>query len=349
MRGDALVDGRNLLDPASVRAAGLRLRRRRSPLMATVLVAGGAGFIGSHLVDRLLDRGDRVVCVDDLSTGRSENVAHLDGTPLFRFVRPRRGPDDLADVLDGEQFDVVWHLASPASPPAYLRPPDRDARRPARSARTTCSRSHAVHDARFFLASTSEVYGDPLVHPQTESYWGNVNPIGERSVYDEAKRFAEAITMAYHRAVRPGRCASPGSSTPTGPRMRSDDGRVVTNFVQQALAGEPLTVYGDGAQTRSFCYVDDEVTGLLALVDGDCDRSGQHRQPARGDDAGVGTGRHRARRVELDDRASAAARRRPPGPARPTSRSRPRQLGWAPTVSLRDGLARMIDDHRTRA
>lgn len=239
--------------------------------MGHVLVAGGAGFVGSHLVDRLVQRGDSVVVVDNLSSGRRENIAHLETDPRFTFVECDVVRHDVSSVLDaatnGTRFDAVMNLASPASPPEYLRRPIDTL--DVGSIGTRNLLELAKRDrSRFFLASTSEVYGDPLEHPQRETYWGNVNPIGARSVYDEAKRFAEALTMAYHREygldVRIVRIFNT-----YGPRMQLDDGRVVTNFVRQAIVGEPLTLYGDGMQTRSFCYVDDEVTGLLALLDGD--------------------------------------------------------------------------------
>ena len=212
-----------------------------------VVITGGAGFVGSHLCDTLVARGDIVVCVDDLSTGRLSNVAHLLGDPRFTFVRA-----DVSLGLDvSGPVDAVAHLASPASPPDYYRRPLETM---AVGSRGTEHALQLAHDrgARFLLASTSEVYGDPLVHPQPESYWGNVNPVGPRSVYDEAKRYAEAVTSAFRRTF--------GVDTGIvrifntyGPRMRAHDGRVVTSFVAQALNGDPLTVHGDGSQTRSFC------------------------------------------------------------------------------------------------
>jgi dTDP-glucose 4,6-dehydratase len=234
------------------------------------VVAGGAGFLGSHICDELIDRGDHVVCIDDFSTGSVLNIAHLIGHDRFQLIEfdvVERGVEDrVHDALDGRPPTRVLNLASPASPPEYLRRPIDTLEVGSIGTRHLLDLADR-HGARFFLASTSEVYGDPMVHPQTEAYWGNVNPVGERSVYDEAKRFAEAITMAYHRTygldIRIARIFNT-----YGPRMQADDGRVVTNFVGQALDGEPITVYGDGTQTRSFCYVDDEVQGLLALLDG---------------------------------------------------------------------------------
>src|SRR3712207_5254440 len=226
--------------------------------MPTSLVTGGAGFLGSNLCDYLLERGHRVICVDNFETGSLKNIAHLKRDDFIFVHRDITEPYEIE-----EDVDFVYHMASPASPIDYARLP----------LHTLKVGSYGTHHtlglakwkrARFFLASTSEVYGDPLVHPQPESYWGNVNPIGPRGVYDEAKRFAEAMTMAYHRYH--------GVDTRIvrifntyGPRMRPRDGRVVSNFIVQALAGEPITVYGDGTQTRSFCYVEDEVEGIYRL------------------------------------------------------------------------------------
>src|SRR3954447_15950824 len=234
------------------------------------VVAGGAGFLGSHLSDLLVERGDHVICVDDFSSGSVLNVAHLIGHERFHLLDHdivERGLEDrVHDLLEGAALTRVLNMASPASPPDYLRRPIDTLDVGSTGTRHLLDLADR-HGARFFLASTSEVYGDPLQHPQTETYWGNVNPIGERSVYDEAKRFAEALTMAYHRTygldVRIVRIFNT-----YGPRMQADDGRVVTNFVNQALNGDPITIYGDGSQTRSFCYVDDEVRGLLAVLEG---------------------------------------------------------------------------------
>jgi dTDP-glucose 4,6-dehydratase len=228
--------------------------------MATRVVTGGAGFLGSHLCDALLARGDRVICVDNLETGSLQNVEHLRGDRL-RFVH-----HDMIEHLEiDEPVDFVFHLASPASPIDYARLP----------LQTLKVGSYGTHNAlglakfkraRFLLASTSEVYGDPLVHPQPETYWGNVNPIGPRGVYDEAKRYAEAMTMAYHRQQGVDTCIVRIFNT-YGPRMRPHDGRAIPTFLRQALADQPLTVFGDGTQTRSFCYVEDLVRGLIALAE----------------------------------------------------------------------------------
>lgn len=224
-----------------------------------VLITGAAGFLGSNLCDKFLAEGHTVVGLDNFVTGRPENIAHLTGHDRFSFVRHNISePTYINGALDG-----VLHFASPASPIDYLELPIQTLKVGSLGTHNALGLALAKK-ARFFLASTSEVYGDPLVHPQPESYWGNVNPIGPRGVYDEAKRFAEAITMAYHRYH--------GVDTRIirifntyGPRMRPKDGRVVSNFIVQALTGQPLTLYGDGSQTRSFCYVDDEIEGIYRL------------------------------------------------------------------------------------
>jgi dTDP-glucose 4,6-dehydratase len=228
---------------------------------ARVVVTGGAGFLGSHICDALLMRGDEVIAVDNLSTGRSENLAHLASNERFHFVEA----DVIAGIPVTRPIDAVLHFASPASPPRYLALGIETLRAGALGTENALGLATST-GARFLLASTSEVYGDPQVHPQRESYWGYVNPIGLRSVYDEAKRYAESITMAYRRTFRVDVAIARLFNT-YGPRMDPYDGRVVTNLVRQALAGEALTVYGDGSQTRSFCYVDDVVTGVLALLD----------------------------------------------------------------------------------
>jgi len=231
-----------------------------------VLVTGGAGFIGSHLCERLLAVGSQVVCVDDFSTSAPVNLAGLSDHSGFEFVE-----HDITEVADDPRlrrpFDVVFHLASPASPMDYLRLPVQTLRVGAHG--TSVALDIAEHcGARFVLASTSEVYGDPLEHPQRETYWGNVNPIGTRSVYDEAKRFAEALVFAYHRS-RDGDVAVARIFNTYGPRMRAHDGRMVPTFCRQALKGEPITVAGSGQQTRSLCHVDDTVAALVALADAD--------------------------------------------------------------------------------
>jgi dTDP-glucose 4,6-dehydratase len=230
-----------------------------------ILITGAAGFLGSHLCERLLAAGHEVVGMDNFVTGRPENIAHLSNNPSFSFIR-----HDVSNfIFVPGKVEAVLHFASPASPNpkspyGYVNLPIQTMKAGALGTHNTLGVARA-NEARFLLASTSEIYGDPLEHPQSESYWGHVNPIGTRSVYDEAKRFAEALTMAYHRFH--------GIDTRIvrifntfGPRMHLDDGRVVPNFIQQALRGEPLTVYGDGQQTRSFCYVDDLVDGIVKLL-----------------------------------------------------------------------------------
>jgi dTDP-glucose 4,6-dehydratase len=231
--------------------------------MPRVVVTGGAGFLGSHLCHRLLDRGDEVVCIDNLITGSITNISDLFGRRGFTYIE-----HDVSNFIHvpGE-IDQVMHFASPASPVDFERIPIQILKVGSLGTHNALGLAKA-HDARFFLASTSEVYGDPLVHPQPESYWGNVNPIGPRGVYDEAKRFAEAMTMAYHRHhgldVRIVRIFNT-----YGNLMRPDDGRAVSNFIVQALTEKPITIFGDGSQTRSFTYVDDEVRGFLNLLDSD--------------------------------------------------------------------------------
>ena len=231
--------------------------------MPRAVLTGGAGFLGSHLATELRGAGYDVVAVDNLSTGRAENVDHLAGDPGFTLLEH----DVSTGIPVDGPIDAVLHFASPASPPAYLARPLETLAVGSEGTRHALELAR-FYGARFVLASTSEIYGDPLVHPQPESYLGNVNSVGPRAVYDEAKRFAEAITMAYHREH--GLDAKIVRIFNTyGPRMAPGDGRVVTNFLEQALAGEPLTVYGDGSQTRSFCWVDDEVRGFVALLASD--------------------------------------------------------------------------------
>ncbi len=230
--------------------------------MTTCLVSGGAGFLGSHLCEALLERGHQVICLDNLETGSLDNIAHI-RDESFTFAN-----HDITDYVEiSEPVDFVYHLASPASPIDYLRLP----------LHTLKVGSYGTHHmlgvakfkrARFLISSTSEVYGDPEIHPQSEDYWGNVNPIGPRGVYDEAKRYAEALTMAYHRQQGLDTCIARIFNT-YGPRMRPHDGRAIPTFLRQALQDKPLTVFGDGSQTRSFCYVEDEIRGLIALAESD--------------------------------------------------------------------------------
>lgn len=228
--------------------------------MKRTLVTGGAGFLGSHLCDRFIKEGHEVICVDNFITGRPDNVAHLFGNPKFSFIE-----HDITNYIYVEgPLDYILHFASPASPVDYLKYPIQTLKVGALGTHKALGLAKSKR-ARFLIASTSEVYGDPLVHPQSEEYWGNVNPIGLRGVYDEAKRFAEAMTMAYHRYHDVETRLIRIFNT-YGPRMRLDDGRALPTFMKQALAGEPITVFGDGSQTRSFCYVDDLVEGIFRLL-----------------------------------------------------------------------------------
>ena len=305
-----------------------------------LVVTGAAGFLGSHLVDRLLAEKHEVLGFDNFITGRPENLAHLATVRRFRFVEQDVSqPFSVPGRVDG-----VLHFASPASPPDYQQWPIE----------TLMVGSYGTHrclalaqekKARFFLASTSEVYGDPLLHPQPESYWGNVNPVGPRAMYDEAKRFAEAITSSYRRTY--------GTDTRIvrifntyGPRMRPKDGRVVSNFIVQALRGEPITIYGDGRQSRSFCYVSDLVEGIYRLFLSD------RSDPTNLGNAGEFTV------AELADRVKAMTGSRSPIVRKPLPQDDPKvrrpditfartELGWEPKVPLEDGLARTIQYFRT--
>src|SRR5579872_941858 len=223
-----------------------------------ILVTGGAGFLGSHLCDALLGEGHSVVCVDNLITGHLDNIAHLKSETRFSFENK-----DICDPFDVGAVDYVFNFASPASPVEYARY-GIETLKVGSYGTINCLEIARRHSAKFFHASTSECYGDPTVHPQTEEYWGNVNPIGPRSVYDEAKRFSEAVVTAYHRYHNVDTHMVRIFNT-YGPRLQINDGRVISNLMKQALKGEPLTVYGDGSQTRSFCYVSDEVEGILRL------------------------------------------------------------------------------------
>jgi len=304
--------------------------------MARVVVTGGAGFLGSHLCDALLARGDSVVAIDNLLTGSVDNIDHLFGQPGFTFVEH----DVSQFVWVPGDVDVVMHFASPASPADFERIPIQILKVGSLGTHN-CLGLAKAKSARFFLASTSEVYGDPHVHPQPESYWGHVNPIGPRGVYDEAKRFAEAMTMAYHRAhgldVRIVRIFNT-----FGPRLRVDDGRSVSNFLHQALLGKPITIYGDGSQTRSFCFVEDEVRGFLALLDGDIIGPVNIGNPAEysirqlAEEVLTVTGSESEVVYEplpVDD----------PTQRRPDITLARTQLGWEPRIDLREGLQRTAD------
>ena len=229
-------------------------------LKRTSVITGGSGFLGSHLSDRLLKEGHRVIAIDNLITGNVANIEHLAGNPDFKFIRH----DVTEYIFVPGKVDYVWHFASPASPIDYLKIPIPTLKVGSLGTHNALGLAREKN-AAFLLASTSECYGDPLVHPQTEDYWGNVNPIGPRGVYDEAKRFAEAITMAYHRFHQMNTHIVRIFNT-YGPRMRLNDGRVVPAFIGQALTGEPMTIFGDGSQTRSFCFVSDLIDGIFRLM-----------------------------------------------------------------------------------
>ena len=304
-----------------------------------ILVTGAAGFLGSHLSDRLLAEGHSVVGMDNFLTGHPDNIAHLIGNPKFHFVQ-----HDVTNFIYVEgALDGVFHFASPASPIDYLEKPIQTLKVGSLGTHKTLGLAKAK-GARFLTASTSEVYGDPQVHPQPESYWGHVNPIGPRGVYDEAKRFAEAMTMAYHRYH--------GVDTRIvrifntyGPRMRPNDGRVVSNFIVQALRGHPLTLYGDGSQTRSFCYVSDLIDGIYRLFQSD------KSDPVNIGNPGEFTVRQLAERViamtgSKSEIISLPLPEDDPKVRKPDiSRARER-LGWEPKVQLDEGLQRTIEFFR---
>lgn len=313
----------------------------RSSTSPVSVVTGGAGFLGSHLTDRLLSEGHRVVGLDNFITGNAENIGHLAGNPHYRFVR-----QDVSNfIFLPDDIDFVFHLASPASPIDYLEHPIPTMKVGALGTHNALGLAKAK-GATFFLASTSESYGDPLVHPQREDYWGNVNPIGPRGVYDEAKRFAEALTMAYHRYH--------GVDTKIirifntyGPRMRLRDGRVVPAFIGQALTGEPLTVFGDGSQTRSFCYVSDLIDGMFKLVMSDFHEPVNIGNPREMTIKEFGehiiriTGTHSEleyRPLPVDD-----PKVRQPDIGRARS-----ILGWEPKVDFEEGIRHTIEYFRSR-
>ena len=309
--------------------------------MARVLITGGAGFIGSHLCERFLAEGDDVICMDNFRTSTPDNIAHLFADRRFTFIQQ----DVTTYIYVSGPLDAILHFASPASPVDYLEFPIPTLKVGSLGTHKALGLAKEKR-ARLLLASTSEVYGDPLEHPQSEDYWGNVNPIGPRGVYDEAKRFAEALTMAYHRAH--------GVETRIvrifnthGPRMRLNDGRVVPNFISQALKGEPLTVYGDGSQTRSFCFVSDLVEGIVRLLRSD------YRFPVNlGNPIEVSI-REFADRIKALTASRSEIAFRPLPVDDPKVRqpdiTRARQLlGWEPRVSLEDGLRRTIDYFRPK-
>jgi dTDP-glucose 4,6-dehydratase len=304
-----------------------------------VLITGAAGFLGSHLADRFLAEGHHVVGMDNFITGHKDNIAHLEANPHWAFVR-----HDVSRFISVEgPLEGVLHFASPASPIDYLELPIQTLKVGSLGTHNALGLAR-VKGARFILASTSEVYGDPQVHPQPESYWGHVNPVGPRGVYDEAKRFAEAITMAYHRYHQLDTRIVRIFNT-YGPRMRPGDGRVVSNFVVQALRGEPLTLYGEGQQTRSFCYVSDMVEGIYRLF------LSRDPEPTNIGNPREFTVRQLAEQVLALTGSRSTIERRP----LPTDDPKVRQpditraralLGWEPTVELTDGLTRTIAHFR---
>jgi dTDP-glucose 4,6-dehydratase len=304
--------------------------------MATCIVTGGAGFLGSHLCEYLLGQGHRVICIDNLDTGSLENIEHI-RDENFAFAN-----QDITDFVEIEEpVDFIYHLASPASPIDYARLP----------LHTLKVGSYGTHHmlgvakfkrARFLLASTSEVYGDPEIHPQPEDYWGNVNPIGPRGVYDEAKRYAEALTMAYHRQQGVNTCIVRIFNT-YGPRMRAHDGRAIPTFLRQALQDKPLTVFGDGSQTRSFCYVEDEIRGLVGLAESDVHLPVNIGNPDEYTllqlaETVIEVAGSRSEIVyeslPVDD----------PKIRQPDITRAKDLLGWEPKVGLREGLKRTIDE-----
>ena len=306
--------------------------------MSTAVVTGGAGFLGSHLCEHLLAHDQRVVCIDNLETATLENVEHIRNDD-FVFVNQ----DVTERIVVDEPVDLVFHLASPASPIDYLRLP----------LHTLKVGSYGTHNAlglakfkraRFLLASTSEVYGDPQEHPQKETYWGNVNPIGPRGVYDEAKRYAEALTMAYHRQQGVDTCIARIFNT-YGPRMRPHDGRAIPTFLRQAFAGQPLTVFGDGSQTRSFCYVDDLARGLYLLATSD-----EHLPVNLGNPAEYTLLELARVVVEVTGSTSEivfeALPEDDPQVRQPDITRARELLGWEPEVALEDGLRRVLDSLR---
>jgi dTDP-glucose 4,6-dehydratase len=303
--------------------------------MPTSLVTGGAGFLGSHLCDTLLARGHRVICVDNLETGSLRNVAHI-RVPEFTHLNT----DIITPYFVDEPVDFVYHLASPASPIDYLRIPLHTMKVGSYGTHNTLGLAKQ-HRARFLIASTSEVYGDPQVHPQPESYWGHVNPIGPRGVYDEAKRYAEALTMAYHRQQGVDTAIMRIFNT-YGPRMRAHDGRAIPTFLRQALQDKPITVFGAGSQTRSFCYVSDLIDGMIRLAE-----SGEHLPTNIGNPDEFTLLELAQTVIDITGSRSEIVHE-----ALPTDDPQVRQpdisrakdvLGWEPKVSLRDGLQQTIE------
>lgn len=304
--------------------------------MPVCLITGGAGFIGSHLCDRLLEEGHKVICMDNLITGSMSNISHLEGKANFEFVK-----HDVTKNIDlNDNIDYILHFASPASPADYLKFPIQTLKVGSLGTHNALGLAKAKK-AKFLIASTSEVYGDPLVNPQREDYWGNVNPVGPRGVYDEAKRFGEAITLAYHRTHKVDVKIVRIFNT-HGPRMRREDGRAIPNFVNQALKGKPLTVFGDGSQTRSFCYVSDLVEGIWRMMSSDLNEPvnlGNPHELSILDLAKTiisfteSPSRIIYNDLPVDD----------PKVRRPDITKAKKELGWEPRVGFEEGLKKTID------
>jgi len=303
--------------------------------MKTVLITGGAGFIGSHLCEFLLGKGFKVICMDNLITGSKKNIGYLNTNKNFKFINH----DVSKHIAIDEDLNYIMHFASPASPIDYQKIPIQTLKAGSLGTHNTLGLALAKK-AKYLLASTSEVYGDPLVNPQPESYWGNVNPIGVRGCYDEAKRFAEALVMAYHRIhnvdIRIARIFNT-----YGPKMRKDDGRVVPNFINQALNNEPITVYGDGGQTRSFCYVSDLIEGIYKLMNSDIDEPVNIGNPEEHTIIGFAEIVKKLTKskskivfeeLPVDD----------PHVRRPDISKAKKELGWEPKVGLKEGLQKTI-------
>jgi dTDP-glucose 4,6-dehydratase len=325
-----------VLVPVRVRGKSSRPMLNSSfQMMQRVVVSGGAGFIGSHMCDRLIAEGYSVVALDNLLTGAERNIRHLTGEPRFQFTF-----HDVTEPIDIDgTVDFVLHMASPASPKDYLEHPIETLDVGSLGTKQMLELAERKR-AKFLLTSTSETYGDPMVHPQVETYWGNVNPVGPRSCYDESKRFAEAITMAYHRS-RGVRTSIARIFNTYGPRMKLNDGRVVPAFLDQALRGEPITVFGDGMQTRSFCYVSDLVDGLYRLM-----LSGEAYPVNLGNPREL-TMLEFARVIQAITGRSASIVHRPlpeddPKQRKPDVAKANRILGWQPVVALEDGLRRTV-------
>jgi dTDP-glucose 4,6-dehydratase len=306
-----------------------------------ILITGGAGFIGSHLCDHLIARGDRVICVDNLLTGSPDNVAHLMGHRSFSFINL----DVTNYIYVADEIDAILHFASPASPIDYMELPIQTLKVGSLGTHKALGLAK-VKRARILIASTSEVYGDPLIHPQTESYWGNVNPIGPRGVYDEAKRFGEAITMAYHRYHGVDTAIVRIFNT-YGPRMRIRDGRAIPTFLSQALRHEPITVFGDGSQTRSFCYVSDLVDGIVRLLDSDI------HEPVNIGNPVEMTVRKLAEEIIRISGSRSTIESRPlpvddPKVRQPDITRARKLLSWEPKVGLEEGLGKAMADFKAR-